>query len=333
MKVLIASAGPVDPTSWYRAWGIVPDLIKRFDIEFKSYEDVLMNVGVDEKGNFKKGFTWIQALQYDVCIFQRQAGKAAVEAAKYMKECGMKIVFDLDDNVWEIPQSYAIKKGFTPEILETFDEMIDLADVVWVSTIELSRYINDPKVLVIPNAIDLNRYQFNSFNYEGSIIWRGISTHVDDLGQNRKAVEQIGVEEFWGYNPVVNPPKLKLPNARHVIGLDPAIYLNTLLMAKPKAIVVPLVDNLFNEAKSNIAWMEATLSGAVCVSNKVGEFAHVGLSFEEWNQIKDSETDLTYEHMTSISKLIEHYNLRDANNNRFHSLCDLVMPMVDPNRG
>jgi hypothetical protein len=318
MKILIASAGPTDPTSWYRAWGIVPDLSKRFDIEFKSYEDVLMNI------NNVKGFTWIQGLQYDACIFQRQVGKEAVQVAQYMKACGMKIIFDLDDNVWEIPQSYAIKKGFAPEVLETYNQMIELADVVWVSTIELSRYIDEDKVIVIPNAIDLNRYQFNSFNYEGSIIWRGSSTHIDDLGQNRKEVESIGVQEFWGYNPVLNAPKLKLPNSTYIQPLDPIIYLHALLKSKPKAIVVPLVNNLFNEAKSNIAWMEATLAGAVCVSNKVGEFENVGLSFEEWKEIEYYQSDLIAEHKKSMDKIENHYSLVDANDKRFISLCNVI---------
>ena len=77
-----------------------------------------------------------------------------------------------------------------------------------------------------------------------------------------------------GVDPVKNGPKLKLKKAPTIVSpLDIVSYFKTLAQLKPSAVVVPLDDNVFNTSKSNVAMIEANMSGAICYSNFGHEFA------------------------------------------------------------
>jgi hypothetical protein len=55
-----------------------------------------------------------------------------------------------------------------------------------------------------------------------------------------------------------------------------ANYLARLSQIAPRYGIVPLTDNAFNRSKSNIAWLEMTWAGAVCLVPHWPEFDHPG---------------------------------------------------------
>jgi hypothetical protein len=47
--------------------------------------------------------------------------------------------------------------------------------------------------------------------------------------------------------------------------MDPVMYFRTMKVLTPAVMFVPLIKDTFNQCKSNINWMEATLSGSVAL--------------------------------------------------------------------
>jgi len=309
MKIITLTPNQVDATSFYRAWGVFPDIMKRSDIAFTDYYDAQMMLGEG-----KRGFTWANALQYDAAFFQRAFGNV-IEIAKFMKDCGLKIIYELDDNLWEIPNSFDIKRFYDKDKLSTMVYMLKISDLVIVSTQALADYIStafDVKCEVVNNAIDLNKYPIQPYNEDGALIWRGSSTHRSDLRQYREVME--GIQEtlqVWGYDIVNNEPKLKLNKFTFVKPLDPIYYFANLRAEKPRGIVTPLVEDVFNACKSNIAYLEATMAGAVCYSNQWGEFKNKGLSLSEVNNKYHKEA-----HEAATIDVKENYSLKQANDKR-----------------
>jgi len=305
LKILAVCAMPTDPTSWYRAWGVYGDIMKRSDIEFDCYEDLVK-------------VSWKHLIKYDLVIFQRALGNA-VQLADYITQLGIPYVYDLDDNFWEIPSHSSIKSTYNPKILGTMEKMMKGATAITVSTQALGDYIENKlgiKCNVINNGIDLTKYKIQPYNQSGKTIWRGSSTHIDDVRQFAsfyesvaKQVEQI---EFWGHDCVQGSPKLDIKNSKFFAGEDLVRYFRLLQTSNISHILCTLVDDEFNRAKSNIAWIEATLAGGVCVGNQVGEFKDKQISMNDFN----IEHDYQGHYIWSKQLIHENYNLSELNDMR-----------------
>lgn len=309
MKIITLTPNATDATSFYRAWGVFPDIMKRSDIRFTDYYDAQTMIG-----DGKRGFTWANALQYDAAFFQRAFGNV-IEIAAFMKDCGLKIIYELDDNLWEIPQSFDIKRFYDKDKLSTIVYMLKISDLVVVSTQSLADYIEQAfqvKCEVVNNGIDLNKYPIQEYNQDGPIIWRGSSTHRSDLRKYREELESINEPiQLWGYDAVNMEPKLKLNKFTYQKPLDPIYYFNSLRAVKPRGIVTPLVEDVFNACKSNIAYLEATMAGAVCYSNQWSEFNGKGLPLSETNNKNHKEA-----HEAAAIDVRQNYSLKELNNKR-----------------
>jgi len=324
MKIIVKSAGPLDATSFYRCWGITKNIEDQSNIRFTPYEKTLLTV-TNSQLNIQNQpiFSWASARQYDAIYCQRLYTETDFKLMEYCKVNGLKVIYELDDNLWEIPSSYRIKENFTPKILNAITDMVKISDLVIVSTQSIADYILTNfgvKCEVVNNGIDLKKFPINDYNENGPVIWRGSSTHVEDLRKYREVIEEIGKHneiEFWGYDPVKERPLLNIPNRVYVSPLDPMHYFEELKLRKPKFFLVPLAENIFNAGKSNIAWLEVTISGGICVSNQWGEFEGKGIKFAD---IESSHRGIWED---SVAQIRENYDLTKLNKKRielFNSL-------------
>ena len=326
MKVLVINPNYLDATSYYRAWGTFKDLQDRYGWEFVIYESTF----VPQPGNKQLGAGWADLIKFDVVLFQRALGASSMQLLNYCKLMGLKIWYDLDDDLWNIPDSYHIKQTFTSQVMQTIEEHIKASDLVTCSTIALAEVIREKTGVlaeVINNGWDFKRYPLQSHNEEGAIIWRGSSTHKEDLRSCRSELESIGKNnklEFWGYNPISERPLLNIKDYNFVKPLDVMTYFHTLREEKPKAVLVPLQDSKFNQSKSNIAWIEITASGGLCFSNFVGEFKKVGYEFNTIEQLNNKELciDLVAKNQ---QYLLTHYSLTHLNDRRVELLNKVVL--------
>lgn len=278
IKILVVSPIRWDATSFYRSWGVIHNLNRQMN---KTLE--LIPFG----GN---RFTWAELGGFDVVLFQRPARADDLKLAEYCKDLGLKVWVDYDDNLFRLPnESRAYFDYNLPAVKKTMQGMIMIADAVSVSTLDLKEYFDkiippSNKVEVIPNALNDDWIKpAKEFNADSNvIIWRGSETHWADLAYfNEPLYEAIKASEdewhFLGYNPALLTNTDVAPKICPHKGEDVMIYNQILKQLKPRIMHVPLVDNELNRAKSNIAWIEATYAGAVCIAPNWPEWNRPGV--------------------------------------------------------
>jgi hypothetical protein len=310
MKILVINPDYKDATSYYRAWGTFKDLQDRYDFTFVNYSNVAIMAA--------NKVAWPDLISFDVALFQRALGENSLQLLSYLKEIGLKIWYDLDDDLWNIPDSYKIKPTFNFKAIATIEEHIKQSDLITCSTEPLADVIKEKtgrQANVIPNAWDIKRFPLKEHNPQGITLWRGSNTHEQDLRSNRDLIEALAKEThltFMGFDPVKEKPLLNILKYTFEQPKDPFHYFRWIQESRPKQFIVLLQDSKFNQSKSNIAWIEATAAGSLCYSNRVGEFSKVGLDIDLIETIKDYEQVISMEQ----SKIKDCYSLEYWNNVR-----------------
>lgn len=221
----------------------------------------------------------------DIVVVQRCCTKPQYDFIKTVQALEMKIVYDLDDNVWELPE-------YNPAFLslsahrEGFKHCIRMVDVVSVSTRTLAKsvrqhvgkMINARTQKEIPIVVVENRIEERMFlpprQDERLIVgWAGSSSHVGDLVLAEEAILHLAAEhpevmfEFRGCQP---PESLqKLENFRHKLWTPVAEYGARMPLWGWSIALAPLTEHPFNSAKSAIKMIEAAYCGIPCLASWV----------------------------------------------------------------
>lgn len=219
-----------------------------------------------------------------VAVVQRLCTLENLKAIDMMKSRGLKLVYDLDDNMWRIPQSnpaYDMSKklrmGFAHCALQ--------CDVLTVSTYplklaakeELVRYNKGrrkmPNIEVVENCIDFDWFKPLPIRLRSeetvTVGWAGTNSHVGDVAKVFQLLPQA-LDRF---------PKMRL----EIVGLPATSALASHPRFKQRNFVpvseyparwaswqwdmslAPLEDNTFNRSKSNIKMLEAGAMGIPCL--------------------------------------------------------------------
>lgn len=260
--------------------------------------------------------------QFDVVVMFRPVKPESLKFVDNCKRLGVKVIIDIDDNLWDLPY-------FHPGYIEyerykdTARQIYDMADAVWTSTHELRYAIGDlNKCVHIPNAVLPEWLPEQPNPYKGIAGWIGSAgLHYDISGDEAKSAFRKWQDKyerwyFFGYRP-------ELADSQNCIGV-PYSFVYTFMEAIKNAglnvIWKPLRDLKFNHAKSNIAWLTATMSGAVCVTNFAGR--------EGWEcALPDFTTDpdeIYVQFHRSRNIILQDYNLIDVNDRRMGSILRLT---------
>jgi hypothetical protein len=256
MNILIVTPNQIDTTSYYRAWGVFPQITRAMpDIHLLS-----------DKG---RSMTWVDINQMDLVFMHRPYTLDQLNFAMYAKEMGVPLWVDYDDDLTSIPEWMSFYQTYmneqTQKLIQTF---LSVADVVTVSTQALAeRFKSVARLLdVIPNALndDFLLKETPVYSDKKIVMWRGSETHHVDLLNYSDQIKSCLTRDDWewmyfGYNPWF------LPKTKHIPVMDPVMYFKTIRSIAPSVMFTPLVDDTFNRCKSNINWMEATMAGAVAL--------------------------------------------------------------------
>ena len=225
--------------------------------------------------------------QADVIVTQRYAVAdvdAANRLAQHARRTGARLLFDLDDDLLNIPPSHPDAPKLRP-FAPVVRRMLTVADAVWVSTPGLAERLKPmrPDVIAIENRLDERiwiqgpaRHQL--WDDPVRILCMGTSTHDRDFAMIEPALLRLKAEH--GSRIVIDvlgmTSRSELPAALNRIGPPTHAsrsypgFVNWMTSVRPcwHIGLAPLLDTLFNRGKSPIKAMDyAALGLAVLASD------------------------------------------------------------------
>ena len=285
--------GPEDGTSLYRAIGPLAAMRqqdRRFDFDVCSH---------DLEGNPKLSWAWMA--RCDAVFIQRPMAPPGAQAAVTAKLLGKRVWVDWDDDLSCVPY-YNPNYHLYPvdKIAPVMDMLMRLADVVTVSTeaIRQSRCGNKAELLaktvVVENAM---RWEIKPLTRRRKmILWRGMANHdadVIDYLPVMAEVARLPLFNGWKFYFLGAPPwqvQDLLPQGSFEFdpGADAFLYYELLCRLEPYCVIRPHRTIPFNQARSNIAWLEASGAGAVVVAPDWPEWRRPGLiNYDGRDQFKE----------------------------------------------
>ena len=272
---------------FYRTTGVFHYLTKlsggRFQVEEVDNRRVLQ----DETAAFR----------FDACLVERPISTSALSIITHLKNMGVAVWLDYDDNLLDIPDYNTAQDYFhVQDNANVVQQCLAMADIVTCATEYLTKLYKgiNRNTVTIPNA-------WNDFRFaplakpEGThrpirMAWRGANKHDGDLyavrGTLAPALQDPAYQwAFFGYR----PHYLGVKRSQYVPFSGLATYFRTFFTAGIDYLFVPLEVNNFNRAKSNISWIEATIAGAVTIAPAaLPEFNRPGLiRYKDNRHLKD----------------------------------------------
>jgi hypothetical protein len=267
-NIAVISHSGGDACQYYRGLGPMREL-RRLDIDVT---------------NIKNEISWLELSGSDIGFMQRPYTPQHVAVAKLIKQ-QMPLWIDFDDLLTAVPESnpsyitYAADKTH-----ESIARLVHLADVVTVSTEALKTYLGREDIRVIPNAYNDYRLptERNVVKRKGKIVlWRGTNSHAGDITAHKDAINALIKHNpdtrfiFVGSIPWMLD--LSAENMDHVAAQTMYEYFQLVDELAPDMMIVPLEDNVFNQCKSNIAWIETARNGTTVVAPLWGSWAAPGV--------------------------------------------------------
>lgn len=232
----------------------------------------------------------------DIVFVEHAVNEQARATIANAKKWGLRVWIDHDDNLLDVPRSNTAHDYFaSPSSIDHVQRCAEMADVITVTTPRLFNVYRPmcENVKIIPNAwMD---YQFGLIplkptNTPPVIGWRGGHGHGADLLSVRDALQSAidrGLPfQPWGYDPHFLQYDI---SGYRKFNRDLGEFYYQFFTNAPDFLVVPLLENEFNHAKSNLSWIEATMAGTATIAPEyLKEFKQPGVvHYKNPDHLKD----------------------------------------------
>jgi hypothetical protein len=259
----------------------------------------------------------------DVFILSRPNDAEALTFIEFVRGVrpDAKFILDIDDAITNVPVNHHQYAHHNARKTTAY-KIWEMVDYFWVSTEQLL-YECDcmGRGEVIPNAVLPEDLPKEPAPDRGLWMWRGNGLQYEDVYKaGYDTYEEIKYKAkkwvFWGSLPSLNHgPNVELwENEKQV-----NVYFAKLKAAQFNGVWKPLVDNQFNDAKSNIAWIEATMSGGVCLTNYAGK-SPAGQWAWAMDRFPKDYDEACFYWAHSRDAILNHYNLETTARQRAESL-------------
>ncbi len=283
---------------WYRCH--VPGL----ELKRRGYE-VVLDGAIDPAG--------VEA--FDVIVFQRQWRPQAVQAMEYAISLGKTVVYELDDDLWNLHESNPAYEAWSnPAILGGAERLLRSAHLVTTTTPALAQHLRrfNKNIRILPNMLPLEHWQVPRDRPEGYdkvvVGWAGSASRWRDLS----IVKEVGKQLLDKYPNVellvasgddsnmIFPPH---PRIGRLQGVKIEQYAYSLTQFDIG--LAPVVDSRFNQAKSDLKFLEYSMLGIPTVASHVESYVHSIVNGENGFLAKNDKDWLKY-----LQRLIEQPELR-----------------------
>lgn len=239
-----------------------------------------------------------------VCVFQRDYLQPdAPFYWEWLKDRNIKIIYDLDDDIFDVPPSNPNFSHFKrPEIRSRYEFFIKNADLVTVSTQYLKTRLENlnSNIEVLPNCIDFETWPSPvlSSHPEIRLGWAGSPTHYEDLMLIFPTLKNIMKKfknvhlYFLGYC----PSEFLKEFDKRIFLIEGGLYNIYQLKFAQMGIdigFIPLVVNNLNKSKSPVKYLEYSSLKIPSIASfdspyknviSEGKNGFLAKSIEEWEE-------------------------------------------------
>lgn len=274
--IAIAERNVLDGCGFYRTHGPLKLMADKYPITIK---------------RLPESFDTIDLFYCDVLLIGRPTEPGHLELIKAAHSMGCKVWLDYDDDFFNVPEWNPHSQVITEEVLETVAACCAAADLITVSTdackLSFTLHTEAKRIEVVKNAIRIpDNWAPKPIKRDKTVIaWRGTNTHAGDIAEYHVEWKSLALDptvelHLFGLKKEQAPDWLK---GAVFHPFQPMLqYMADLIETAPDFLLYPLKDHPFNHAKSNIAWMEATVAGAAVYTNFRGkEWDHQGITLGE----------------------------------------------------
>jgi hypothetical protein len=280
--------------------------------------------------------TWTTLRGADIAVFQRPMSIDIKNQVFMAKDCGLKVIIDLDDYN-HIHPSHPVYSEWCKKYNEkTFQKIMMLADVVTVTTKPLQDYYltYNNNVKIIPNALNDYWLPFRKLSTNSVIILRAGDHHLSDIWKYKEEIKQVMSEnKEWELHVLgCEIDFLKDISGYKFIGdFNIHDYFAYILRTNPSIFIVPLEDNELNRCKSNISWLESTLAGSASLTPHWWKLNNCSLTYKDGKSFALNMNRLIKEpelrkelYNKSYQKVQSEYLLSKVNNKRIEVIKNLI---------
>ena len=207
----------------------------------------------------------------DVILIQRQEANSALEGMAKQIKHGKILLTDIDDNIWSVPKDVIEMRQFwTKDKIQGFERTLKICHAVTTSTPFLAKIIKrfNKNVFVVPNLV--NSFEFSKpENRAIRIGWGGSTTHLPDFTPEFISVLLKLKKEYKDKIELVMmgiTPLELIGHSTFYRFIDPYKYLAFIRAVNLDIAIIPCANNFFNDARSNVKFLEWSAIKAATVS-------------------------------------------------------------------
>lgn len=221
---------------------------------------------------------WNNVPNYDTILVSRPYHVAGWRSCEIVKEFGKRLLIDFDDDILTENPNFVITEDMRKYTIAS----CRLADLIVCST----KGVEDVYKQFAPTVIRKNVFNDKIFKFEPKfsknklVAVRGLRLYNK---YNIQEFMPILLENYdWLFY------GLDLPFGKNFKEMPFIDYMVSLRTRAPAVLFKPLQDYPSNRAKSNIAWIEATFAGAVCLAPEWDEWNDKGIChYKDVNDAKE----------------------------------------------
>ncbi len=217
------------------------------------------------------------ATEYDVLVFSNPSTDVALASMRLAKSVGKKVVVDFDDDPWHMEEAHPFRGPWDERERAFIEACLGEATLVTTTNSFLADFLTNfnERVRVLPNCLPGEYWDVPRKGHQKLVLgWVGGVTHPLDLELiatpvNRVLASRDDVElrlSIFEDNPFGPKNKVKMLPLTFELTEYPSIF------AGLDVGLAPLVDNHFNNCKSDLRVLEYGAAGLPFVASNMGTY-------------------------------------------------------------